>query len=302
MKPLLSWILIGLALLTPLAARAAPPLVLLSDSTGSYTLMLDALKRHYPDPLESSVLPVDLSLEDRLVVGLGSRACDQALTRAESRTRVLCTFLPAQTFRELSGSDKGRTLLRQKRLTALFLDQPLERQMRLARLVLPTMKRIGTVVGPDSERQATEFRSTAEGLGLEAVIGRLDNRDNPVQILTPVIERSDLFLPLPDRSVFNRAAAKWILYITLRNRVPLIGFSSKYADAGAVVALHSSVDQIATESAELIGAYQAGHPLQPPAYPHDFSISVNRTAAQNLGLPLPDTEQLIAQLKRTEAQ
>ncbi|GGC04213.1 hypothetical protein GCM10011352_33040 [Marinobacterium zhoushanense] len=302
MKPLLSWILIGLALLTPLTSRAAPPLVLLSDSTGSYTLMLDALKQHFQGELDSAPLPFEHTITDRLILGLGSKACAQAMTSAETGSRVLCIFLPAQTFHELSASERGKNLLKQSRLSALFLDQPLERQMRLAKLIVPTIKTIGTVVGPDSEQQADEFSMTARALNLEPVIGQLNNDDNPVQVLTPVIERSDLFLPLPDRSVFNRAAAKWILYITLRNRVPLIGFSAKYADAGAVVALHSSVDQIAKESAQLIRTYQSNSALPSPAYPRHFSINVNNTAAKSLGLQLPTSERLIEQLERMEGR
>ncbi|MBV1786744.1 hypothetical protein KQ940_01590 [Marinobacterium sp. D7] len=300
MKPLLSWILLGLILLAPLSSRAAAPLVLLSDSTGSYKLMFDALKQHYQGDLESSLLPPTSPFGDRLILGVGSKACAQAMDSAESSSRVLCIFLPAQTFHELSANDTGQALLKQQRLSALFLDQPLDRQMRLAKLVLPSIKTIGTVVGPDAEQQASEFALAASAQGLEAVIGQLYRDDNPVQVLTPVIEKSDLFLPLPDRSVFNRAAAKWILYITLRNRVPLIGFSSKYADAGAAVALHSSVDQIARETAELILSQQAGEPLPPPAYPRYFSITVNHTAAQSLGLQLPASEGLIERLERAE--
>ncbi|KEA64585.1 hypothetical protein ADIMK_1038 [Marinobacterium lacunae] len=302
MKSLLSWILIGLALLLPLNARAAAPLVLLSDSTGSYTLMFDALKEYYGGTLESAALPANPPLGDRLVVSLGARACEHAMNSADPDTRVLCTFLPAQTFEGLSTTTPGKTLLSQKRLSALYLDQPLSRQMQLAKLLLPTMKSIGTVLGPDSEAQAAQFKASAQALGLEPVVGHLGSDDNPVKVLTPIIERSDLFLPLPDRSVFNRAAAKWILYISLRNKVPLIGFSSKYADAGAVVALHTTVDQIAQECAQWITDYRDSEALKAPAYPREFSISVNHTAAQNLDLLLPSTEKLIMQLEQTEAR
>lgn len=300
MKSVLSWIMIWLALLTPLTARAEPPLVLLSDSSSSYTAMFDALKASYHGELEATARLSGHPVTDRLIVGVGSRACDRALREAAPKTSLLCIFLPSQTFEDLSNTEKGRTMQKQKRLSALFLDQPLERQMRLARLLLPTIGSIGTVVGPDGERQAEQFGNAARAQGLEPIIGRLDNDDNPVKVLTPVIERSDLFLPLPDRSVFNRAAAKWILYISLRNRKPLIGFSNKYSDAGAVVALHSDIGEIALEAAERISSYQREKQLKPPSYPQRFSISVNRTAAHTLGLPPPDAETLAQQLGKTE--
>jgi hypothetical protein len=293
-------VLCWMLLLTPLSVRAAPPLVLLSDAGSSYADMLAALQRHYDGPLESQVLANAAPAGDeRLFLAVGSRACALALDHLGSRGRLFCLFLPAQTFAELTADAHSQTLLADQRLSALFLDQPLARQMRLARLIEPDLQRIGTVLGPDSDAQARAFEQSAREQGLTPVIGRLRSSDNPVQVLSPIIADSDLFLPLPDRSVFNRAAAKWILYITLRKGVPLLGFSAKYADAGAVVALYSDTDEIARQAAEMLTAMDGQ--LPPPAWPREFSITVNRTAARNLDLVLPPAERLVEQLKAQEA-
>jgi len=293
----LTWLL----LLTSLGVRAEAPLILLSDTGSSYTSMVTALQRHYGEKMEvRAFTDFDPTTEQQLLLAVGSRACATALDELAPQRRLFCLFLPAQTFQELTANTHGQALLDEQRLGALFLDQPLARQMRLAQLIKPDMKSIGTVIGPDNANQAQVFEQQALALGLEPVIGYLPRTENPVQVLSPIISDSDLFLPLPDRSVFNRAAAKWILYITLRKGVPLLGFSARYADAGAVVALYSDIDGLARQAVEILK--QPGKQLPPPGWPQDFSININYTAARNLGLNLPPVKQLIEQLRAQEGQ
>lgn len=222
LRSLITGVLLWVLVLAPAGAWAEKPLVLLSTAGNSYAALLGALQRHYQHPLESRILSTEQQpeAESRLVIAIGSQACVSALENMGAASRLFCLYLPAQTFERLTDTPQGRTLLAENRLSALFLDQPLSRQMHLAKLINPKMTRIGTVLGPGNPAQEAHFRNTAQRLGLEAVIGHLYTDDNPVRVLTPLIANSDLFLPLPDHSVFNRAAAKWMLYITLRKGSP----------------------------------------------------------------------------------
>lgn len=298
--PLIFRTLIWLLLLVSPGVLAETPLVLLSDANTSYARMFAALQRHYTGALEARVLPntIPPQTEPRLLLAIGSRACATALDLVDPRGRLFCLFLPAQTFNELTANPKGQALLADHRLSALYLDQPLARQMHLAQLIAPNLKRIGTVVGPNSDARAQAFEQQARALGLEPVVGRLDSSDNPIEVLSPVIEDSDLFLSLPDPTIFNRAAAKWILYITLRKGVPLLGFSARYADAGAVIALYSDTNSLARQAASMLE--QASDRLPLPSWPQEFSITINHTAARNLGLNLPSADQLTRRLYAQE--
>lgn len=300
LRSLITGVLLWVLVLAPAGAWAEKPLVLLSTAGNSYAALLGALQRHYQHPLESRILSTEQQpeAESRLVIAIGSQACVSALENMGAASRLFCLYLPAQTFERLTDTPQGRTLLAENRLSALFLDQPLSRQMHLAKLINPKMTRIGTVLGPGNPAQEAHFRNTAQRLGLEAVIGHLYTDDNPVRVLTPLIANSDLFLPLPDHSVFNRAAAKWMLYITLRKGVPLLGFSAKYADAGAVVALYSDTEQLARQAAHMLD--QNEDQLPPPDWPNDFNISINDIAVRNLGLMLPPASHLVEQLKIRE--
>lgn len=300
MRPRLHTTLLWLLLLMPMMAKAESPFVLLSDSDGSYNGMLRALTEQHNGQLESEVLSDQTPSDHPFTLAVGSRACEAVIRLISAENYAMCVFLPAQTFADLTASPKGQRLLGERRLSAIYLDQPLTRQMLLAKMLKPRMQTIGTVLGPGSDRQASHFTSAANILGLTPLIGRLEDSENPVRELTPVIEESDVFLPLPDSSVFNRASAKWILYLTLRNRIPLIGFSASYAYAGAVVAVHSNVEQIAQQAMNILNHRVLGDALPAPAYPDDFSITVNETAARNLGLTLAPSDALVMELKRRE--
>jgi hypothetical protein len=293
-----------LLLLLPIAGADAsePPLILLSDTGTSYAAVRDAIETHYPGPVKTAALPSTGAKEATLIMAVGTRACERALFLATDKQRLICVYLPAATFYELTDAEKGHRLLGEKRLSALFLDQPFARQIRLGKLIRPQARSVGSAVGEAGSRQYDAFADAAADAGLTLRVARLGANDNPVEALTPVIEQSDFFVPIPDRSVFNRAAAKWILYITLRSQVPLIGFSASYADAGAVASLYSTPDQIARQCARMLTLAETTAELPPPQYPEQFSISVNRTAARNLRLQLPSTEILSAQLQAQEPE
>lgn len=300
MRPRLHTTLLWLLLLLPVMAKAETPFVLLSDSDRSYNGMLKALTEQHNGYLESEVLLNQAPSGHPFTLAVGSRACEAIIRLIDPDERALCIFLPSQTFADLTSNPKGQQLLAERRLSAIYLDQPLIRQMLLAKMLKPKMQTIGTVLGPGSDRQASYFSDAASSLGLTSLIGRLADSENPVRELTPIIEESDVFLPLPDSSVFNRASAKWILYLTLRNKVPLVGFSSSYAYAGAVVSVYSNVEQIAQQALEILNNREPGDPLPGPAYPDDFSITINQTAARNLGLTLAPESAMVMELKRLE--
>lgn len=300
------WVLILLVLLlAPLPLQAAPtPLVLLSANSNSYLEVSEALKNYGLREAEVQILDAtnSLTLADRTVIAVGSRACQKSVKSATADTRLICTFLPSNSYSRIAKLAHTQRLRKAGNITALYLDQPLSRQMQLGLLIKPDARSIGTLLGNNDDKQAENFTRTAKKLGLTARIAHLSATDNPVSVLGPVIEESDLFLPLPGHSTAVSGASKWILYLTLRNGVPLIGYSKGYADAGAVIALYSSVNQIARETVRLERMTETGLPLPPPHYPRNFELSINTIAARNLGIDLPSRDVLQHRLGESEQQ
>lgn len=235
------------------------------------------------------------STDPLILISIGTRACDKIMASAYAHDLLICTLIPAQSFNALL--DQHQAELEVSRVTAVFMDQPISRQIALARLIVPSAQAIGTVFGRVSVAQRQSVEKYAEEAGLQVYQSFLDDDQNPVQVLTPIIQRSDVFLAIADSANFNRSVSRWALYISLRNKIPLIGFSSNYAEAGAVVSIFSTPAQIGEQTYQTVKQYLTTAQLTPPSYPNDFTVIVNASTARTLKLNLPSATSLEDQLK-----
>ena len=113
--------------------------------------MQEALTQFYPGHFDTALVQdYTLPTAERLVIAVGARACRRVLESATALTRLLCIFLPSQTFIELTTGELAQQLLQRQRLGAVFLDQPLARQIRLALLLKPDARALGTAIGTDN--------------------------------------------------------------------------------------------------------------------------------------------------------
>ncbi len=270
---------------TPLYARV--------DNSLRGQLRGDAIHIHSrtTDTLAQAPIKADL------VVSIGSEATRIALQQSPPPP-LLAILIPAQAFDRLTNDSDHPAAIRVGTLSALYLEQPLERQLQLAQLIKPEARNLGTAVGPLSAANLHALQSASARFNLDLHAVAITPDDNPVKRLTPVIERSDIFLAQPDRKLFNRGLARWLLYITARARIPLIGFSPALVNAGAIAGVYSSPDSVAKESAEWIRRWYASPDgtLPPPAYPRLFELSTNPSAARSLRLNIADPETLKQQL------
>lgn len=182
--------------------------------------------------------------------------------------------------------------------TAIFIDQPFSRQLRLLRAALPMIRRIGILVGPSSAPYVTELRrALAHTARLDVQWVRAPGDVMPA--LQRTLARSDAIFALPDPLVYNPTTAKNILLTTYRHRVPVVGFSKAYVKAGAIAAVYSTPEHVGAQLAELLLelASQQGLRLPPPAYPHHYDVAVNPTVANSLGIHLLPAGELRAILR-----
>ncbi len=220
-----------------------------------------------------------------LLVPIGTEATRFVLDQDDS-TPVFSSFIPKRTFESLTAAASRR---QDKTLSALYLEQPFRRQLQLLQLIQPDSQRIGTVLGPNSSQQRPALEQAVARMSWQLNLRQLQKNDNPIEALTPVIASSDAFIAVPDRSIFNRSTAKWILLMTFRQRIPLIAYSKRYVDAGAVAAVYSTPESVGLETAQWLQSWlqNPDTPLPPARYPQLFDVSVNPGTARSLRLQLP---------------
>ncbi len=280
-----------------LCAASNPPRItlILSSEQQVYQRVADSIK----SSLETTVTIEEHTLDSidgmqtppEIILTVGSAAFKKALERFHSLP-VIASFLPRRVYEKMVKSSSSAL----QNTTAIFIDQPMKRQLSLARLLTPSGTTIGTVFGASSisERQRLFNAAQETGFTVNSVV--LNSNDNPVNTLQPIIQKADVFLAIPDQSAFNRASAKWSLFIALRLKKPLIGFSEKYVDAGALASLYSSPEQIGQHAAETLNTYLTTNLLPPPEHPKYFTVKVNQTSAKTIGIQIDNAEVIQQQL------
>ena len=234
----------------------------------------------------------------RVVVAMGVEALRSVIATG-TRSHILATLVPRTLYERILRETSTGTL---GPLSAIYLDQPISRQLDLIRLALPQAKRISVLLGPDSGIHQPWLASAAATARLELAVAHVSSASMLPTALQSVLEGSDVFLALPDAMVFNNSSISSLLLSSYRAQVPMVAFSPAYVKAGALISLHSTPGQIGTQAAALVRAMLDGEISKPVTqYPSAFSVSVNVYVARSLNMTL-DAMALTERLRRLEAK
>lgn len=292
-------------LLSAATAMASSVLVVSSERSAAYVEAAESLMAglERSGVARSEVKWVTTSewveLADRsskLIVTLGFEAA-QALAASDVHTPVLCALLPRSSFERLLRTANRKV---SAQFSAIYLDQPLGRQLELIRLALPSVKRIGVLWGPESGIQTPALRALASSSGFNLVEANVVANQPSFPELKRVLDDADVLLALADPTVFNSNTIQNVLLSSFRARVPLVAFSPAYVRAGALLALYATPAQVGQQVAAVARGVLQGKPLpSSPLYAQNFSVSVNAHVARSLGLAL-DENSLSSQLHQRE--
>lgn len=212
---------------------------------------------------------------------------------------VLATLLPRSAYdmRATEVRRSGRVM------SAVVLDQPINRQMALIKRALPSWSRVGVLMGPQTRPQLPLLERQARLRDLRLVTSTpVDSAEQIYPALKEVFESADMLLALPDAVLYNSSSLQNILLASYRARVPLVVFSPAYVKAGALMAVYTTPGQAARHAASLVRGWLAGRGLPPVQAPREFEVVVNNHVANSLGLRIDDAAQIAEDLRREEAR
>ena len=284
------------SLLLPVLAWAAPNVrVLVTEPTGYYQEAADslstALRRAGMNVAVATARSNGANVRNGadLTVAIGTRALEIAL--AQPGQPVLALLVPRSSYERLA---TGRS-----EVSALHLDQPLERQLRLLRLALPTLRKVGVPLGPVSGELQDALRSAARSSGVPVESAVIENGADLYPALTELARESQAFILLPDPVIAQRNALHNLFLHTYRLQRPVLAYSAPLAKSGAILALYATPAQMGEEAAAwIVKAWNGGDfRLGAPRHPASFTVAVNRTVARSLDLDLPAEAELQRRLE-----
>lgn len=275
-----------------LPARSEQAWLLLSDNSAPYAEFESTLRDTLADSRWRLTISHVAGSADTprpqadLIIAAGAQALRTVLAQNPSQP-VLATLLPRQSFERLSAEFAGKL---PRRLSAIWLDQPLVRQASFLRHLLPDHRRIGVLLSPETRNQQIALQRALSTANLSLDIEETDGERSLMPALGTLLPKVQVLLALPDTAIYRRDNIKPILMTTYRHQRPLVAFSAAFVSAGALAALYSTPAQIARQTADIL--QQPGSALPPPGSPTLFSISLNSTVAQSLDLKLSDEASL----------
>jgi hypothetical protein len=228
-------------------------------------------------------------------------------------TRLILLDLPSLDWRLQDTRGPATLVLRISRLQArqrlganlpahlslLWSDPPLDRQLRLTRILLPEVKRVGVLYDSHSEFLLDELREIARPLGLEIVTERWDNTHDsrPLQAL---LKNSDVLLGLDDPDLYNPKTAKNLLLSSYTRQIALIGPNAGFVKAGSLASTYSDQSDWLAILDDLLD--------QPPAtwprthYANRFKVLSNPQVARSLGIEQINEALVATQLAEGESR
>ena len=175
-------------------------------------------------------------------------------------------------------------------MTGTLLEVPLDRQMKIMRMFLPNLHRIGTLYDPaktssrvkDAVQQATISDFQLTGIPIES------DKDVPQQLRALLADVEALWL-MPDSTVLTNESVQFILESALARQIPVIGFSPEFTRLGALLSMSVNYGEIGRETGLLVKRILNGEKLLPhnPLPIERFKITLNLKTAKFLGMTFP---------------
>ncbi len=301
---LLTWIafifLLNFSVVNSLEASEAKVLIVKSGSASVYNRVINATRsriNHTCKSKSTKCVKPSISIESiqnntklqsivqdkewDLIVTIGSKAATE-LNSYNTQIPILYSLIPSYSYPAI----KNTSTSRQK--SAIYIDQPIRRQLQLIKSAMPGRNKIGVLLGKYSGIGKERLENIMQDMELKPIVMHA-NSDNIGTVLKSIYPKINVLLALPDPTVHNKQTVLKVLLSSYRHKVPVVGFSAAYVKSGATVGVYSTPDDIGRDIGDELSRHFSSprKELAPPSYPRYFSVGVNRSVANSLNIRMP---------------
>ena len=209
-----------------------------------------------------------------ITAGLSALAKIQHCTKTST---IFGFYLTQQQFQQLSKKSKNAY----KNSNIFFADQPLIRQLALARYFLPKSNSVGMIYHKSVQHQIDYFNHRKPTfINLSEFM--INSSDDILSQLSKATAHSDFILAVIDNETFNSTNAKSILLSTYRKSIPLFGGTRGFVRAGIVASCYSDPSKLVDELTNYINTQLQSSGVR--QYPLHFEIEQNEAVSHSMNL------------------
>jgi putative tryptophan/tyrosine transport system substrate-binding protein len=175
-----------------------------------------------------------------LILAIGMNALTK-LKEIEDIPIIYIMVLNSQaiTFGEKNISGISMTLSPAKQITTLVE-------------VLPAIKRLGTLYNPERNGNfIKEAANAAHNMGISLVTEKVQSTKDVPSALKGIRNKIDAFWMVPDITVYSPETIEFLLLFLLENQKPIISFSEKYVELGALMSISVDPFDIGKQAGEM---------------------------------------------------
>lgn len=255
------------------------------------TLVRQGFVEHNSSNVHSYILDIDKDLlgqikniQPVLILTIGTEATKFARENIKDTAVVFSMVL--DPLRQKVIEDMVRPGLN---VTGAAIDVPVELQFAALHKILPGVKRVGVIYNPEeSAKVIEEGRRAAAKLGLEIIAVPVQSDSAVPGAVRDLIKTIEVLWLIPDLTVVSRDSMKYIFDLTLRKKIPCLGFGKPAVEAGALLALQANYGDIGQQAAllavEVLSGKAAGDlPVVQATHPE---LIVNLKTAKWLGVDI----------------
>lgn len=172
-------------------------------------------------------------------------------------------------------------------LTGVALDIPIRMQFEVLQSILTRVQAIGIVYDPrENGGVIAEASKVAADMGLTLVAKPVTSERDVPETIRSLSGEIDALWMVADKTVFSPKSRDFIILFTLRNKIPFMGISAQFVQAGALVALYCDYIDIGRQSGDLALKILAGaDPADLPiTVPRRTGLAINLRVAERIGL------------------
>lgn len=263
------------------------------DSKGAQALKTRVISHAALEKRGSDKLKQDYDV----IISIGKQAA-VSLGEIQPLLPILYTLIPRDTY---EGLKQSGDLACAGQCTALYIDQPFERQIKVIRAAFSGIERLAVLFGPTSKVYLPAIQRELEKQKIQLVPGFVENQDDILVALDNVLKQADVLLSIPDPLIYNSRMAQSVLLKTYSYKVPFVATSKPYLNAGAMLVVYSTPEQFARQTISMIMPFLKGKTRVLPAsqYPDQYYIDINPYVADSLGLALESNQKLQSMMEQS---
>ncbi len=278
----------SVVLLLPMVVRAEGAVVVRSRKIAAYEVALGGLLATLQVPPPIHDLPPSGVIDDALaakikakkpevLVGIGSKAAT-ALRARFPRTPLVFSMVLSPAKR---GLDDATT-------TGVRLEIPPAEQFRRLGQLLPGLERIGVIY--DEKRSGALIKDAlvaAREQKLVLVPIKVTSASKVPEAFGRLVGKVDAVWLVPDATVVTAQTFKHMLLVSLRERVPLLVFSTAFVKAGALAGVAPDYRAVGEATGRIVRSILKGEKISAiPVQDPPSTILVNRRSAARLGITI----------------